>query len=552
MKVYNDKRLGKVLVLNRQSAAKLSNRLPDIKIAELNDDLCAVRLSIHVVNELEDMGHDTPSITTHYGWPGRFEYYEHQKDTAEFLALNWRAWCTNGMRSGKTSSGALAADVLESCKDITKGTKILVLCPVNVMTTAWYREMKVINRKRKYYVCKDSVAKAKKAMEDGVDTLIMNHDKISHTAREIDEWLGEKGLVIVDEAHKYRNHKTDLFQNLLYLIDITKEESKHRGLFLLTGTPIPNAPTDMYWLQRQIDPSRVPSSFNKWRSETMVSYSIYLEKNKGGRKQELTKWRTRDGADQLVADAMQPCIRYRTVDCIDMPEKAYSYYETQLSPAQKKVLKELSNGYAASHDGEIITAANAAVRTSKMLQVQTGVAYTEDDPVVIGAPDKFKCLLDLIQQNEGKTIVFCIFKEAQRWLKAELAKKKIRAEIVNGDTTPTEKVELQDKFQTKRTPHVLILHPQCEGMTLTKAYVSAWWGPPESNLQWTQANERMMGPDGVPRLVAMLYSSYLEKQRYETRINQDEKQTRTLDIYAEALREFGTKRDIEKALGKAG
>lgn len=64
-------------------------------------------------------------------------------------------------------------------------------------------------------------------------------------------------------------------------------------------------------------------------------------------------------------------------------------------------------------------------------------------------------------------------------------------------------------------------------------------------MQWVQANARMQGGTGHKTLVAMLYSISLEKQRYVERMKNEQRQLRTIDLYAQALREFATAEALE-------
>ena len=560
MKLYKHKKLGKILVVEESVAHQLHSE--NVLAKPLGDSgQWVVRHNARTLAALDRLNIEGPPLSEGYDWPAKFDLYSHQKITAEFMAKHPRAWCTNGMRSGKTTSAGSASDLARSCRDLDADAKILILCPVNVMTTAWLREMMAIDRKKTYYVSKGSTAQVKKQMSGtgkakGVNTLILNHDKLEWLAEAIDEWLGPDGLIIVDEAHAFRNSKTKRFQNLKFLADPTQKESKDRRLWLFTGTPVPNAPTDIYHLQKLIDATRVPATEGQWRSMTMSSFEMHVPVKPGSsRTRKLVKWQTLQVAEQLIADAMYPCIRFRTQDCVELPEQAYSYYECELSKDQNRMIKEMVAGYATTHEDKALIAANAGVRVSKILQVCTGtVLDNEGDPIVVGAPSKLKCLMDLYEQNEGKLLIFCTYKASQQYIKEELSKKKITAEIINGEVTATKREAIVDKFQSRSKPEVLILHPKCEGMTLTAATVSVWWGPPDSNLQWTQANERMRGPvkesddPDAPKpktLVAMLYGASLEKGRYVDRIESDVKQQRAIDIYAEALKEFGTEEALQ-------
>lgn len=457
---YTDERLGRVLIM---PSVKGEPPLPYAKpLGESGKYVC--RHNTANVSALRARGLEVPGIHKGYGWPGKFDYYVHQCDTARHLAENRRSWCTNGLRSGKTSSAALAVDLIKSCDELPRDAKILVLCPINIMYTAWHREMGYIDKETVYFVTGGNTKAVKRALKDGeVQVLIMNDDKLSWLTDEIDEW--DPDLIIVDEAHRFKTDSTDRYKCLLYLTNPLQGDkyavSRRRRLWLLTGTPVPNSPVDMYHLQKLIDPTTIPSSEKEWLAMTCLRIEKQVSRTK-----VVYDYIPRDNHEQLVADAMQPCIRYRTQDCVDLPPQAYNEYLCPLSSKQRQLIKQLMNKYAAMDETEpdkTVIAANAAVRVSKILQICTGSVISEEGHLDVGAPEKFKQLLDLIRQNTGKTLVFCIYKGAQRWLKAELKRKRISAEIVNGDVPPSKKVGIVDKFQMRSTPEVLILHPQSRG-----------------------------------------------------------------------------------------
>jgi superfamily II DNA or RNA helicase len=541
---YTDERLGRLLIIQSKDG---DAPLPHCK--PLGDtDRWVTRHNNANVKALRKRGYDAPDVSAGYHWPGRFDYYDHQKDTARHLAENRRSWCTNGLRSGKTSSASLAADLIKSCDELDRDSRILVLCPINIMTTAWFREMRYIDRKNTYFVTNKGTKEARKAMESGeCNTLIMNDDKLAWLTEEIDAWNPD--LIIVDEAHRFKNPETDRYQCLSYLTKPTAKTKVPglRRLWLLTGTPVPNGPGDMYHLQLLVDPGAFPPDVKKFK-DWMALTCVRLEKRVSKTK-VVWDYKPRAGHEQIVADAMQPCIRYRTQDCVELPPQAYNEYECALSKDQTKMIKQLIQHYRAvdeQNPDKSVVAVNAAARVGKIMQISCGAVYSEDGGVSdVGAPQKLAQTLELIAQNTGKTLIFCIYKGAQKWIQAQLRKKKITSEIVNGEVTPTAKTAIVDKFQLRRSPQVLILHPKVEGMTLTQADISIWWGPPESNMQWTQANARMQGGSDHKTLVAMLYSSSMEKQRYYARMENEERQSRTIDLYAAALQEFGSAADLD-------
>ena len=73
-----------------------------------------------------------------YKWPGVYKPFDHQKETAEFLSVRQRAFCFNEAGTGKTSAAIWAADYLMQIGAIRK---VLVICPISIMYSAWQADV---------------------------------------------------------------------------------------------------------------------------------------------------------------------------------------------------------------------------------------------------------------------------------------------------------------------------------------------------------------------------------------------------------------------------
>ena len=74
-------------------------------------------------------------IHRQYNWSGLYTPLKHQVTTAAFLTLHRRAFCLNGMGSGKTLSALWAADHLLATGAINR---VLVLSPLSTLKSVWW------------------------------------------------------------------------------------------------------------------------------------------------------------------------------------------------------------------------------------------------------------------------------------------------------------------------------------------------------------------------------------------------------------------------------
>jgi hypothetical protein len=192
------------------------------------------------------------------------------------------------------------------------------------------------------------------ALSEDVDFFIMNHHGLLVMKDELPK-RKDIDLVILDEGSMFRNSRTKMYKALTGFL-----EPRH-WLWILSGKPCPNGPEDAWALARLVAPDRVPKFFTRWQDETM-------------RKVSLWKWVPREGSTKRMHEALQPAIRYKKEDCLDLPPITFSDRTTPLSETQQNyynMMKSQLVVYAAQHQ---ITAANAAILLGKLLQICAGAS----------------------------------------------------------------------------------------------------------------------------------------------------------------------------------
>ncbi len=92
-------------------------------------------------------------------------------------------------------------------------------------------------------------------------------------------------LILVDEAHKFRNHKSQQFQNLQKIckagrLNIGGIEGENKKVVLISATPLNNKPEDIYYLlslfQDNRDSSLTETNLQKFFNPHIVRYKILI------------------------------------------------------------------------------------------------------------------------------------------------------------------------------------------------------------------------------------------------------------------------------------
>ena len=508
----------KSLVLNLKSPGRVTEVIPTAKTLQYKGKtLVAVPHRLDEVRVLRNLDIDAPGpIRTYYDWPGMFKPFTHQLETADFLTLNPQAFCLNGMGTGKTVSVLWAYDFLRRWGYI-EGS-LLVISPLSTLERTWADEVFKHFPHLNVSVLHGSPSRRMKLIEQGADVLVINHDGIkskdTHAAllERIED--GRISVVVPDELATFRNSGTERWKALRSLIQPAKY------VWGLTGTPIPNEPTDAWAQIRLINPTKVPKYFKAFQEATMRPLTAY-------------KWAAREGALEHVYSVMQPAIRYSRAQCIDLPPTTLQTREVELTPDQDKAYKQMFTKLKAEHEGGQITALNEPTKLLKLLQICCGVAYSADGDITIPAQPRIDEVVDIVEQSEGKVIVFVPFSGALGYL-AEALRKRFSVEIVQGATPRGERDRIFADFQRGREPRVIVAQPGCmsHGLTLTAASTIVWFAPITSAEIYEQANSRIVRP-GQKRntLIVDIEGSPVERKMYDRLRRKGKTQGVLLDMF---------------------
>jgi len=230
------------------------------------------------------------------------------------------------------------------------------------------------------------------------------------------------------------------------------------------------------------------------------------------------KWIPRDNATDLVADAMQPSIRFSREQCVDLPPCMFQTRHVEMTPDQKKTYKEmLTSLYTQLQAGEV-TAVNEAVKLQKLVQIAGGVVYGKDGTFLqVSAQSRIDETLEIIEQSGTKVIVFCPYKGMLQYVADEIAKEYSVA-IINGEVSKNDRDRIFTDFQCSSEPHVLVAQPAAmrHGLTLTAASTIIWYAPISSAEVYSQANARITRPGQKhSQLIVNIEGSPVERKLYQ-------------------------------------
>lgn len=411
-------------------------------------------------------------ILGRYKWPGVYTPFEHQRSTAAFLASNTRAFCLSEPGTGKTSAAAWAADYLMK---LGKVKRVLIICPLSIMDTAWRADLFRTVMHRRVAIATGSREKREAVINSNAEFVIINFDGVKVVTAALQ--AGGFDLIIIDEATALKTATTDRWKAVAALLQPTTR------VWAMTGTPAAQSPMDAYGMAKLVRPESVPRSVNRWRDRVMQQITSF-------------KWVPKVDAKDKVFEVLQPAIRFTKEECLDLPELLYTTRDVPLTPQQKKYYNLIKQEMVAVAAGEELTAVNAAGLMNKLLQISAGASYTTTKEVIeFDASNRLSELTDIIDSTDHKVLVFVAYRHVMQMLKDKLTTHlgdPHAVEIIQGGVSAGARAETIKRFQTEDRPKVLLLAPQAagHGITLTRADQIVWWGPIPSVELYLQCNAR--------------------------------------------------------------
>jgi SNF2 family DNA or RNA helicase len=396
--------------------------------------------------------------------------------------------------------------------------RVLVICPLSIMKSAWQNDLFKFAIHRTVSVAYGAARKRKEIVEAGAEFVIINFDGVNIVKKEI--MAGGFDLIVVDEASAYKNAQTERWKDLRDLTKVIK------GLWMLTGTPAAQSPVDAYGLAKLVNPTQVSPFFGQFRDTVMMKLTMY-------------KWIPKPTAELIVHKALQPAIRFEKADCLDLPPVTFVERDAPLTPQQIKFYNILKKQMMIEAAGEEVSAVNAAVQINKLLQIAGGAVYTDTGEVVeFDVSSRLNIVQEVIEESSHKVLVFVPFTHTIELLEKHLTKNNITCEVINGSVSVNKRSDIVKKFQEQTEPKVLIIQPKAasHGLTLTAANTIIWYAPCTSVETYLQANARIDRPGQVNNMtVVHIKGSPIESKMYTMLQGNINNHQKVIDLYKQEI-----------------
>ncbi|ECK6837526.1 DEAD/DEAH box helicase [Listeria monocytogenes] len=397
--------------------------------------------------------------------------HEYQNYSKNWIIDHPAAGLLLDMGLGKTLTTLMAINELKY--DYLEIDSVLVIAPLKVAQKTWSDEVKKWSQLSHLTVSKVIGPEKKRveALNAKADIYLINVEQVVWLV----EHFGRKWpfkMVVIDELSAFKNPQAKRFKALRQVRPLI------RRVVGLTGTPAPNSLIDlwpqMYLLDRG---ERLEKHVTKYRNKYFTArqhngYTVY-------------SWALRPGAENSIFEKISDlCISMKAKDFLRLPPRTDNIIEVSMSAEETNKYKVLEKELVLTlPEGEIV-AVNAAVLSSKLLQLAGGAIYDEDKNVQHIHDRKLEALERIIEESQGEPIlIFYYFKHDLERLKARFK-----------DLRTLESDEAIDEWNSRKIP-LLAVHPKSagHGLNLQKGgHIAVWFSLTWSLEYYQQANARLV------------------------------------------------------------
>ena len=158
---------------------------------------------------------------------------------------------------------------------------------------------------------------------------------------------------------------------------------------------------------------------------------------------------------------------------MDLPNKIYTTRQVELTSTQQEHYESMKKTSVILEEGEMVTAPEVMTRLLRLQQLLCGYLVSDDGETVELANNRIKVMMEVIEEMEGKVIIWSRFRYDIKKIKNELFKTYGSGSVVTyyGDTSQEDRDSAIDRFQNDKNTRFFVSNAQTggRGITLTAA-----------------------------------------------------------------------------------
>lgn len=423
------------------------------------------------------------------------------------------------MGCGKTRTALSIAHDLDA-------KRILVIAPLSV-GAVWVREVGLTWPDLHAEACMRGTVKRRTAQ---IRSIAAQHERFMVIVNYESYWREplrtairnlEFDMVIYDEAHRLAGRGSRQSRFAFVLAPVIPNR------LVLTGTPMPNGPEDLFAVMRAVDPNLYGTRWAEFQDR-------YLRMGGFGGYQ-IIGYKNRARLEELLASASA---RVTKAEALSLPDQVDVIIPVMLSPKTRTIYDRLRRRAIADvegfiENGELVTGTalsrNVLTNVLRLSQLTSGFVRTLEHDIVDVSTEKadtLKDLLDDVQKETSHVVVFCRFtRDVERVL-----------ELVHGAYRFDGKVSARKREETRLKWRagggVLVVQiAVSEGIELETANVCVFYSLDYRLINYLQARDRLhrIGQRNKVTYYHLLAQGTVDMEIYDTLGRKENLVTSVLD-----------------------
>ncbi|KGP72946.1 DEAD/DEAH box helicase [Pontibacillus yanchengensis] len=356
------------------------------------------------------------------------DFLPHQLACAEQVVehMNGRAILADEVGLGKTIEAGL---ILKEYMIRGLVKKVLILAPASLVNQ-WVLEMN-----QKFYI---PAAAQRKSHIWGYDVVVSSMDTAKRAPHRDIILDTDYDMVIIDEAHKLKNHKTKNYEFV--------QKLKKKYCLLLTATPVQNHLIDIFNLVSILKPGHLGNyeDFTKrfGKNRNQLSNDHHL-------KTLVNKVMVRNRRDETGVEWTKRHVETVNIEFTNEEQKAYSFLSEISSGGMAftniTLLRELCSSREACFLSIQNMLKNEEIHPSRAEQLQEMISHIEQMP----HHAKAKKVVELISKTDQKFIIFTEYRASQFYLQWFLQQHGITSVPFRGGFKRSKKDWMKQLFQNQ-------------------------------------------------------------------------------------------------------
>ena len=221
-----------------------------------------------------------------------------------------------------------------------------------------------------------------------------------------------RALIAVDESTSIKTPTAKRTKAICALAPLAKYRR------ILTGSPVTKSPLDLFSQCKFLHEELLGfQSYYSFRQR----YAHMVSRNFGGRQVQIVASYKR--LDELTDSLQKFSYRVLKEDCLDLPDKIYIKRNVELTDEQNKNYKTMKQAALAEFNGKVTTAPHVLTQLMRLHQITCGHLRLDNGEVVNLKNNRLNELMNVLEEVEGKAIIWANYIHDIETIVAEIQKK---------------------------------------------------------------------------------------------------------------------------------